>query len=57
MYCVIHHVRFTKEVHMSNKADRFEHDPDLVSKVRQLWWTVIALLVISVAAAALPLVF
>ena len=42
---------------MSNKVDRFEHDPALVSKVRELWWTVMALLVISVAAGVVPLVF
>ena len=42
---------------MSNKVSRFEHDPALVSKVRELWWTVMALLVISITAGLLPLVF
>ena len=42
---------------MSNKVSHFEHDPALVSKVRELWWTVIFLLVMSAAAAALPIVF
>ena len=42
---------------MSKKVDRFEHDPALVSKVRELWSTVMFLLVISAAAAALPIVF
>lgn len=42
---------------MSKAAAKFPHDPALVSKVRELWWTVMFLLTVSVIAAALPVIF